>query len=68
MPKVIINLPAEMHAALNEIATKEDKVVSAIVRRLISEYLAKEYGIEIDPTMRWGGGGGRKDKPDAEEE
>ena len=68
MAKVIINLPEEMHAALNKIATKEDKVVSAIVRRLISEYLAREYGIEIDPTMRWGGGAGRKDKTNSNEE
>lgn len=68
MAKIIINLPDAMQTALQEIAVKEDKVVSAIVRRLISEYLAREYGIEIDPTMRWGGGAkGKKQDSDPEE-
>jgi hypothetical protein len=67
MSKLIITLPDELHTALNEMAAKEDKVVAAIVRRLISEYLA-ERGIHIDPTMRWGSGGVRRSDPDANKE
>jgi hypothetical protein len=63
MPKILITLPEDMLEALQNIAKKEDRVIAAIVRRLVSEYLSKEYGIEIDPSMQRGGyRGGSKDK------
>ncbi|GEM_PF-1761289 len=68
MAKIIMNMPDDMQEALQNIAKKEDRVIAAIIRRLISEYLAKEYGIDIDPSMQRGGyrGGRKKDQKDEE--
>jgi hypothetical protein len=54
MGKIIITIPDDMHKTLREVSKKEDKVISALVRRAISEFLAKEYGIEVDHAMHWG--------------
>lgn len=60
-------MPEDMLQALQDIAKKEDRVVAALVRRLVSEYLSKEYGIEIDSAMQRGGyRGGPKQKDDEE--
>ncbi|NJR12857.1 hypothetical protein HC776_03125 [bacterium] len=53
--KIILNVTDEMHEALQKISKTEDKVVSGIIRRLISEYLTKEYGIELTQTIQLGG-------------
>lgn len=65
MAKIIITMPDEMQQALQNIAKKEDRVIAAIIRRLVSEYLSKEHGIDIDPTMQRGGyRGGSKGEDD----
>jgi hypothetical protein len=58
-------MPEEMLQALQDIAKKEDRVVAALIRRLVSEYLSKEYGLEIDSKMQRGGyRGGKKEDDD----
>jgi hypothetical protein len=65
MPKILVTMPEDMLRALQDIAKKEDRVVAALIRRLVSEYLSKEYGLEIDSKMQRGGyRGGSKDKDD----
>jgi hypothetical protein len=65
MPKILITMPEEMLQALQDIAKKEDRVVAALIRRLVSEYLSKEYGLEIDSKMQRGGyRGGKKEDED----
>lgn len=64
MPKILITMPEDMLQALQDIAKKEDRVVAALIRRLVSEYLAKEYGIEIDSKMQRGGYRGVKKEDD----
>jgi hypothetical protein len=65
MPKILITMPEEMLQALQDIAKKEDRVVAALIRRLVSEYLSKEYGLEIDSKMQRGGyRGGKKEDDD----
>lgn len=64
MGKILITMPDDMIKALQEIARKEDRVVAAIVRRLVAEYLLKEYGIEIESYMQRGGYRGRDSESD----
>lgn len=54
MAKIIITLPEDMHKALRDVAKREDKVISALVRRSIAEFLSRTYGIEVDHAMQWG--------------
>jgi hypothetical protein len=63
--KIVINITDEMHEALQKISETEDKVVAGIVRRLITEYLAKEYGIELTKKIQLGRG--RRGEADSEE-
>jgi hypothetical protein len=53
--KIIINVTDEMHEALQKISKTEDKVVAGIIRRLVAEYLSKEYGVELTQTIQLGG-------------
>ena len=55
MGKIAISLPEDMHTALQKIATDEDRVISYLVRRAISEFLLKNYDIKVEHTMSWGG-------------
>lgn len=43
-----------MHKALRDVAKKEDRVISALVRRSIAEFLLRTYGIEVEHSMNWG--------------
>ncbi len=52
MTKNIINVTDEMHEALQKISKTEDKVVAGIIRRLVAEYLSKEYGVELTQTIQ----------------
>lgn len=58
--KMMINLPEEMHKVLQEISVTEDKVIAAIIRRAVAEYLQRTYNIEVEHNMKWGGGPGSK--------
>ncbi len=55
MGKILLSIPDDMHQAFKDIAKREDKVMAAIIRRLIADYLLKEYGLTFDPNMPWGG-------------
>lgn len=59
--KMMITLPDEMHKVLQDISKTEDKVIAAIIRRAVSEYLLRTYSIEVEHNMKWGGGTKRED-------
>lgn len=64
MQKLLITVPDEMYEAIQRIATEEDKVLAAIIRRAIAEHLASRYNIEVDHVVQRGGN--RRSKPDDE--
>jgi len=55
-----------MHKALRDIAKKEDRVISALVRRSIYDFLLKNYGIEVEHSMNWGKSRDADDDKDAD--
>jgi hypothetical protein len=59
--KMMITLPEEMHKVLQEISVTEDKVIAAIIRRAVSEYLKRTYNIDVEHNMKWGGGAGKRE-------
>ncbi len=66
LSKIIITLPEDMHKALRDIAKKEDRVISALVRRSIYDFLLKNYGIEVEHSMNWGKSRDADDDKDAD--
>ncbi len=53
--KLGITLPEDMYQALQQIAADEDRVIAYIVRRALAEYLSKNYGIDVEHNLKWGG-------------
>lgn len=59
--KIQVTMPPDMFQALQKIAEDEDKVIAYIVRRALAEYLLKNYGIDVQHKMDWGGKRGEQD-------
>jgi hypothetical protein len=60
MAKMMLTLPDEMQEALHQASNNEDRVIAAVVRRAIAEYLLKHHNITVPHNMKWGGGSGGK--------
>jgi hypothetical protein len=65
MAKMMLTLPDEMQEALHKASRAEERVIAAVVRRAIAEYLLKHHQMEVNHLMKWGGGSG---KTEGEEE
>lgn len=54
MPKLLITIPDDMQEALQEIATRSNKPMAAIVRESLAKSLKSE-GYALSHHVRWGG-------------
>ena len=64
----MLTLPDEMQDALHQASENEDRVIAAIVRRAIAEYLLKHHNLTVPHNMKWGGGSGGKRSSESSEE
>jgi len=64
--KIALSLPSDMYEALQKISTDEDRVLSYLVRRAIAEFLLKNYNVQVQHKMDWGGKRDVDDDKDAD--